>query len=139
MKQNINFVYKDSAVMEKIKSHVDKWKLILPDWLRTLTITYCNVRHSDGIVASVNTQFPYRMSELTVYKGFKDLEEDDQSRVILHEFIHVLMDGYTRVTLEMVEASVPEGAAKSILLKQLEEQEEGVVEDLSNGIADLLQ
>ena len=118
-----------------LREHVERWRWILPDWYRTLTVYYERKPDADDAGESTLACEPlphYRCANLYVYPGWIDQAPPDRARDVAHEFAHVLLAPLAAEAERMLETYLPAGKARDWALRVLRDAEEGVTCDVEH-------
>jgi len=108
-----------------MEPHIKRWAWLLPPWLGALRILPLDDSEGDDghTLADMDiSQYRYREMILRLSSRLLLESEDDQSRAVLHEYVHVVLSPLTTITEKLsLDSPVPE------LLAEAEEQ---IVEDV---------
>jgi hypothetical protein len=71
----------------------ETWRWVLPGWLQTLEIIRGDTEvMSKDVLMRVNVNYDYRMACIRVADGFWAESFEDQSKSLLHEFVHIVIE-----------------------------------------------
>ena len=107
---------------------------LLPRWCSTLLITFDmdNDVELDGAYATMETSVAYRHAKLTTLSPFFELDEDGAESIIVHEFMHVAVEQSVSMACDVVDNFDGPKHIRAYLQRQIVENVESVVTDLTD-------
>ncbi len=106
--------------------------------LVTLNVAMKGSGDSQAGEASIVTKRRYHVAFIWFDPTFFGLEKEEQERVVVHEFMHVLLDGFTREVQHLIVHLVPD-ALTDYIEWRIEDAEEKVTDLLALALYDALR